>query len=354
MLKLSKNTARRLRRLNKRLPKKKIYLYLAALTAFASIVWWVDVVLYAPNHPSSTNAYYRSLDLSEARQATYSNKPIETIKDLGKRNSVKRHLISFDVPKDGLTEYGLMTLPTTGAPLSSKYPVIILCHGYSDPQAYSTLESYIDDMTFYSQHGFAVIKPDYRGNGFSLTAGTPDGAYYSMSYNTDVMSLIAAIKKTPYLDAGKISIWGHSMGGYVALRAAVLSQDIKNVILLSAPVGTPQDMYSGYTAVSDTENPTAQEIRNIQLALHGTPLSNPGFWNKTSPLTYLAKGDKRHFQIYVGSKDEIVPPKFSADLNKVLSADKIAHDYVVYKGAFHGLGRQRPSVWQRSLPVLKR
>jgi dipeptidyl aminopeptidase/acylaminoacyl peptidase len=333
-----------------RISRLQAFLYICVLTALGAAVWWLLVIFYVPAHPSSAASDYKSLDLAVAKTATYSNGPITVIKDFGVSNNVHKELISFDVPKDGLSEYGLMTLPANQP--DSKYPVIILCHGYASPQAYSTLETYLEDMSFYSRHGFAVIKPDLRGNGFSLADGTPDGAYYSMSYNTDVMSLIAAVKSTSYLDSSNLSLWGHSMGSYVALRAGVLSPDVKNVILLASPVGTPQNMYADYTAISDTNNQIAQEIRNDQLTAHGTPLSNPSFWNKTSPLNYL-KGLKARVQIHVGTNDKIVPPKFSDDLDKALSAQHIPHQYFIYKGGQHGLVRQRTTIWDRSLQLLQ-
>lgn len=334
----------------KRFVVPRTVLYLALFVGVASIGLLILEEYYEPAHPSKSATYYQSLDLSLASQATYTNKPLVEVKDLGISNSVKHELVSFQVPKDGLSEFAMMTLPTQSAP-KHKYPVIVLCHGYNNPQNYSTLNAYLGDMEFYSQHGFVVIKPDYRGQGFSLTAGTPDGAYYSMSYNTDVMSLIAAVKKTSYLNKGDINLWGHSMGGYVALRASVLSTDIKTVILLSAPVGNVQATYSAYTAISDSANSVAQDIREQQLQTHGTPLSNPAFWDKTSPLNFLTH-EKAFVQIHVGTADQIVPPEFSAQLNTALSNANKPHTYYAYPGGSHGLGHQRAQIWSRSLAAL--
>jgi len=146
-------------------------------------------------------SYYKSLDLSLARQTIYSNQPIQQVSGLGLMNKVSVYTVRFEVPKDGLSEYGLMTLPSGTQPQGG-YPVLILCHGYVNPHSYRTTAQYIQDMEFYSQHGFAVLKPDFRGQGLSYSDGTPDGAFYSMSYNTDVMSLIAAVKHTIYLNSG--------------------------------------------------------------------------------------------------------------------------------------------------------
>ena len=327
-------------------PGLERWLYILLSAAVIGLVVWG----WNFQHQPATDKNYNSLDLSKARLATYTNKPLSTVGSLGIVKGVRESIISFGVPKDGLTEYGLMTLPpkTTS---SSKWPVVILLHGYTNPLRYSTTNAYLPDMEFYSQHGFAVIKPDFRGQGFSLAQGTPDGAYYSMSYNTDVLSLIAAVKKTSYLDKGNINLWGQSMGGYIALRAAVLSPDIKNVILLSAPVGNIADMFSSYTASSDSNNPQAAEIKAYQLNLNGTPISNPKFWDKTSPLNYLTD-THAHIQINVGTADKVVPPHFSADLNQTLNRLKKPHDYYVYQGGTHGLLAQRQLIWDRSLRLL--
>ena len=294
---------------------------------------------------------YKNLDLSVADEASYSGSPIQNVKDLGVTHGAEHRIFRFSVAKDALTESGLLTLPTTPPPTKG-YPVIVLCHGYVNPLYYSTEKAYVYDMEFYSRNGFAVFKPDYRGQGVSISNGSPSGAYYSMAYNTDVMSLLADIKQTKNFDKNNLNLWGHSMGAYVALRASVLSQDIKNTILLSGPVGNIQDMFKSYVAISDTNNAAAGAVRAAQLSTHGTPLTNPSYWNKTSPINYL-KNSKTYYQIHVGLKDAVVPPQFSADLDSALTKLSRAHDYYVYPSGDHGLWMLRPQIWSRSLSRLQ-
>jgi dipeptidyl aminopeptidase/acylaminoacyl peptidase len=173
-----------------------------------------------------------------------------------------------------------------------------------------------------------------------------------MSYNTDVMSLIAAVKQTSYLNRNDINIWGQSMGGYIALRAAVLSPDIKTAILLASPVGTPQDMFKLYTPISDTDNITARNIRKNELAHLGTPISNPNFWDKASPINYLGSM-RAYVMIFVGRQDRIVPYKFSTDLNSALTNSHKAHSYTLYTRGTHGLVPERQLIWRTSLKQLQ-
>ena len=302
------------------------------------------------NQLISTNQPYANLDLRIAAQAVYRGNLLKKVSVLGPDHNVQRAIINFSVPADGLTEYGLMTTPSTPPPPAG-YPVIILLHGYIQPAAYSTKKAYLPDMEFYSQHGFAVVKPDLRGQGVSIHQGKPEGAYYSMAYNTDILSLIASIKDTPGLNAKNISLWGHSMGAYLALRAAVLSPDIKNVILLSGPVGNVQDMFSSYMPKSDVANPVAFSINKSVLKKYGTPLTNPKFWDYTSPLNFLIH-THAYIQIYVGAKDRIVPPRFSADLSRALNQLNMPHQYFVYPNGKHGLLAERSQIETHSLQAL--
>lgn len=336
--------------------------YLAAILAtviVASISLIIFIALrehgaqgqFAQGEIYTGETLHQSLDLSVASKASYPSVAISEVQDIGKANGLNRQIISFEVSDDHLTEYGLMMLPSSPEP-SNGYPVIILCHGYINPSQYVTTLGYLNDMQFYTSHGYVVIKPDYRGQGLSAQQGQAEGAYYSMAYNTDILSLVSAIKKTKYLDKNNISIWGHSLGAYVGLRAATISPDIKNLILLSGPVGDLEDMYLKYVAPSDVSNPIALRISQDVFQKYGTPAEGTKFWQEASPTNHLTKL-KAKVQIHVGSEDEIVPPVFSAYLDQKLSANNKPHEYYIYKGAKHGLIPQRQAIWDRSLKLLQ-
>lgn len=294
--------------------------------------------------------FARSLDLSIASKAVYQSSPLNKVRDLGLVSGVHESVVSFSVPLDNLTEYGLMTVPLTKMPVQG-YPVIILAHGYYNPNQYSTLTGFLNDMRFYSQNGFIVVKPDFRGQGLSIKQGQPEGAYYSMAYNTDLMSLIASLKQTSYIDKNNINLWGQSMGAYLALRAAVLSPDIKNLILLSGPVGSIPDMYSLYKPPSDADNPVAYRIKQSAMLKYGSPAANPSFWNAASPINYVSQ-ITAYVQIHVGTSDKVVPPILSKQLDEALSKAGKPHEYFEYQGSRHGLLTERNLIWPRSLQAL--
>ena len=293
-----------------------------------------------------------SLDLRLAKKASYPSGPILVVKELGSSDGVKRQIISFQVKADGLTEYGREYLPDQPKPASG-WPVVILCHGYINPAEYITTDGYLSDMNFYARSGFAVIKPDFRGQGLSEGQGQPEGAYYSMVYNTDLLSLISAVKDTNSLNPKDLNLWGHSMGAYIALRASVVSKDVKNTILLSGPTGSLKQIYLSYVPPSDENNPLALKVRNSVFAKYGTPGENGKFWQNASPASFLGS-TAVNYQIHMGLLDTVVPLQLSYDLDNDLKAINRAHEFYTYSDGRHNLLAQRDIIWARSLALLKK
>ncbi len=343
--------------------KKSLYsgiVVVVCLGLYLSAGWFMITKLYRPQSNTGVslvsaqavqnNNFHRSLDLRIAKKATYPSNSITSVKDLGTHGEIKRFIVSFQVEVDGLKEFGLMSLPSKQPP-SGGYPVVLLLHAYSYPAEYHTETDYLSDMDFYAEKGFAVIKPDFRGQGLSAGAGQPEGSNYSMAYVTDLMSLISAVKKTGYLNPKAINLWGHSMGAGIALKTAILSRDIKSAILIAGPVADFRTMYEDYRAPSDVGNPIAAGIKDKTLIKYGTPEVNPNFWHYTSPINFLSS-TSTYFQIHVGSADQVVPPRFSADLDMALTHLHKKHGYFVYPGGDHALGAFRSQIWRDSLPVL--
>jgi dipeptidyl aminopeptidase/acylaminoacyl peptidase len=198
-------------------------------------------------------------------------------------------------------------------------------------------------MEALTRHGYAVIKPDYRGQGRS--PGVAEGAYYSDAYVIDVLSLVTAIKQTEHLDHAGMGIAGHSMGGYIALKAAVVSPDIKAAVVLAGAVGDAQELYA-WEPVSVRTSAVAEELKERVTALHGTPTDNPQYWANTSPLTFL-RDLHGPVQVHVGSADAQVPAVFSAELQHKLAAAGAVSSYFEYPGGDHSLAAERGLIWPR-------
>jgi dipeptidyl aminopeptidase/acylaminoacyl peptidase len=171
-----------------------------------------------------------------------------------------------------------------------------------------------------------------------------------MSYNTDVLSLVSAIKHTKGLDDRNINLWGHSMGAYIALRAGAVSDDIRNIILLSTPGDSLREMYLTYIPPSDENNPYALASRSEVFSRYGSPEENTRFWYDASPINFVGR-IRAKVQIHVGIDDVVVPPRFSADLDAAFTRHNIKHQYFEYPDG-HGLAQERPLIYERSLKLL--
>ena len=83
----------------------------------------------------------------------------------------------------------------------------------------------------------------------------PRGAYGDTGYTVDVLNAVSALKRYPMVDPERIGMWGHSMGGYLTLRAMVISPDIKVGVIWAGVVGSYEDMLYNWRR-SDGPTPT--------------------------------------------------------------------------------------------------
>jgi dipeptidyl aminopeptidase/acylaminoacyl peptidase len=284
------------------------------------------------------------LSIQAMRQRSYPGSDIIIEQTLEPGSNYSRYITSYK--SDGLKIYALLTVPNGPVPrIPTKsgevgWPVIVFNHGYIPPEIYRTTERYVAYTDAFSRNGYIVFKPDYRGNG--LSEGKPEGAYYSPAYAIDDLNAIASIKKYSGADKNKIGLWGHSMGGNIALRVlAVNRTDIKAAVIWGGVVGSYDDLMNNWQR-KVTYQPPPRELalrnnyRQDLVLQYGTPKSNPGFWNQIDP-TYFVKDINAPLQLHHGLADEEVPVAFSQSLyDKLKSAGKTTEFYT-YPGADHNI-----------------
>lgn len=248
-----------------------------------------------------------------------------------------RYIVSYQ--SDGLKLFGLLTVPT-GVKPAAGWPVILLNHGYIPPSEYSTDQSYAGIVAPLAAAGYIVFKPDYRGHGNS--PGIPYQSYVSPDYVTDSLNALASIKKYKDANPNEIGVWGHSMGGNITLHELVITHDFKAAVIMAGVVGSYSDILDWWkarvaTGVLTTENDLQTDQLLLQMvSLHGTPQTNPGFWNAIDP-TYFISNIGTPVQIQVGSADVVVPPSFSQGLTAQLQKAGKSVTYHLYPGADHNL-----------------
>ena len=122
--------------------------------------------------------------------------------------------------------------------------MLILDHGYIQPSAYDTVNSYKSESDYFANQGFLVLKPDYRGNGNSEYRSSPD----VFCLSDRCLKLIASVANISAANPNQIFFWSHSwVGTPEVLEAAAKNKDLAGKIkgaIFWAPVTDPVKWFS--------------------------------------------------------------------------------------------------------------
>ncbi len=201
-----------------------------------------------------------------------------------------RYYITYD--SDGLNIHGYVNIPRGNGP----FPVVIALHGYIPASDYETLDystRYADSI---ARKGYIVLHPNLRN--FPPSDSPGRSRDYLAGYTIDVMNLLAYVRQEAgqdgifkNADLSRMGVWGHSLGGGVALRLLNLVPEIKAGVL--------------YGAVS-------QRYTNESAGFEVYDLST----------------DTAAFSVHHGELDEVINPQWSRQLCADLEA--AGRDYECY------------------------
>jgi len=271
-----------------------------------------------------------SLTIPDLLHRTYTAGPITVDEDLGDQGGCRLRRVHYQ--SDGLRIYALEALPTASAPASG-YPAVVIAHGFENPASYSTVtSSFRDFVVAYARRGMAALVPDYRGHGQS--DGRPESAYFASGYAVDVLNLLADLKWQPDINPQALGLVGYSLGGGVALKAAVADSDVKALVELAGATGTPaQVAVAGLP--SEQSGLIDHASREKLVASYGPPSDDSPFWAQMAAINYL-DGLTAAVAIYHCSNDTVVPTQFSDTLNARLLAGGHRVEYHRCASGGHG------------------
>lgn len=287
------------------------------------------------------------------RQKSYPGSDIVIEETLQPGANYSRYYASY--LSDGLKIYALLTVPNGKMP-DGGWPAIVFNHGYIPPDVYRTTERYIAYVDSLARHGYVVFRIDYRGN--DRSEGLPTGAYGDPGYTTDVLNALASLERFPLVNSQRIGMWGHSMGGFLTLRAMVISSDIKVGVIWSGVVASYTDMLNNWRrptpagVVTATPGP-GRGWRGGWVQQFGSPEQNPDFWNGVSANSYLAD-ISGPLQLHAAPTDEEVPFKFSQTLYDELVQSGKEVEFYAYPGDNHNLSNQFSTAMARTLAFFDR
>lgn len=337
---------------------------LAVLLVIVGVAWYQYSRSTQPTRPLAANPInddseggpqdpappYLSIDLLKKGEFPGSDLVVEQVLPNG--SNYTRAIVSYK--SEGLKIYALLTVPMGEKPAGG-WPAIVFNHGYIPPAEYRTTERYIAYTDGFSRNGYILLRPDYRGHGNS--EGEAPGGYGSNAYTIDVLNALASLKKYPDVNASKIGMWGHSMGGYITLRSMVVNKDIKAGVIWAGVVASYPDLLNNWRRTGATPRPTVPGSRpgwrQDLVAQYGTPEQNPNFWNSISANSYLSD-ISGPLQLHHGTADHSVPVEFTQTLDQQMKAAGKEVETYIYPGDDHDIPNNFGIAMQRSVEFFDR
>ena len=135
---------------------------------------------------------------------------------------------AIEFQSGGDTLRGFIDLPAG----PGKHPVMMIVHGGAPTDV--TVDTYFDDLRqAFRAAGIATLLWDKAGNGCS--EGQYSSALPLQERATEASAAIAMLKQRGDIDPRRIGVWAHSQGGWVGPMAAIRSDDIALLIVVSGP-----------------------------------------------------------------------------------------------------------------------
>jgi dienelactone hydrolase len=260
------------------------------------------------NTPDPRLPYY----ITRLRRQTYPGGQVRITGDIAEDNDYVAYYIAY--PSGSLTITGYMYVPRGEGP----FPVVILNHGYYDTELYFTGTGTQREADYLARRGYLAIAPDYRNYGGS-SAGD---SLLRVGYVKDVLNLVNSVGTIDKADPSRIGLWGHSMGGGIAIKACVISDRIKAVALF------------GSVGADEVDNYYWDATTRLKMhEVFGLPEQNPGTYAWLSPIKYLNAAPP--MSIHHGEADEAIPIKYSDKLYKKMQEADRPVEYFTYPGQPH-------------------
>ena len=274
------------------------------------------------------------ISIQALRSRSYPGSALSVVRTLPAGVNYSRQVVSYQ--SDGLKIFALLTVPRGASPAGG-WPGIVFNHGYIPPAEYRTTERYVAYQDAFARAGFVTLKSDYRGHGDS--GGTALGGYDDPGYTVDVLNAAASLKRDRRVNAERLGLWGHSMGGQLSLRAMLVDPSLKAASLWAGVV-------AGYDVLATDWNLPPGKRRTLDAL-------NRRYLRALSPNAFLRELRGRPIQLHHGTADEEVPYSFQKALADDLRAAGQPALAYRYAGDNHNLSRNLGTALNRSVAFFR-
>lgn len=278
------------------------------------------------------------VSLPALQQKTFDGREFALGKVLATTDTYTRYFVTYRSGE--LRISGIMNLPHGKGP----FPLLVLNHGYIDPAVYTNGRGLKREQDYLARRGYAVVHPDYRNHAES--DGDPESEErFRLGYTEDVINAVLAVQAAtstlPTVDASRVGMLGHSMGGGVTLNVLVVRPDLVDAAVLFAPVSA--DVRDNFERWTKRRPELAQRL----VERYGSPTTSPQFWHDVSAVNFLDRV-AAPVLVHHGTADESVPLAWSRRLEQRLRAAGADVTLQVYAGEPHEFTDAWPLVMRRT------
>ena len=229
----------------------------------------------------------------------------------------------FTVPSDDGTQLNAFMIKPPDFDPSKRYPVLI--YTYGGPGSQIVRNSWRAGMgrlwhQLMAQKGYIIFGLDNRGTGGRGT-GWMCTVYRNLGeYEVkDNVSGVEYLLTLPYVDSGRIGIWGWSYGGYTTCMCMLREPAYFKVGVAVAPVTQWKNYDTIYTE-----------------RYMGTPEDNPEGYEKSSTMQFADQLEGKLLLVH-GSSDDNVHLANTMQLVEALQNAGKQFDLMIYPGKAHSI-----------------
>lgn len=125
--------------------------------------------------------------------------------------------------------------------LPGELPAVLIFHGFT---GYKESADFVDLAVRLAENGIVAVR--FTASGFGDSEGSLEHDNRFTNHRSDAEVVYKFILKQPYVDAARIGVYGHSLGGKLAVLFAADHPSVAALVAACAPVSFSGTEYGGF------------------------------------------------------------------------------------------------------------
>jgi dipeptidyl aminopeptidase/acylaminoacyl peptidase len=289
-----------------------------------------------PSPSASPRAKPNPISVPALIEKEYDGRDLRLGRRLDAPGPYRRYIVTYR--GDGERISGVMNVPNGRGP----FPVLVLNHGYIDPDVYVAGQGMARENDYLARRGFVTLHIDYRNHAGS--SDDPNVDYeLRLPYAVDTINAVKAVKasKLSFLDGDRVGWMGRSMGGAVTLTALAAQPGLVDAAVVYASTSSlAADNWRQFSRDAEDQG-TNRRIERT----YGLPGDNPDFWLGASARPYFGRVTEP-LLIHHGTEDDTCPIGWSRSTARALKTARKDVTLLTYPGQGH---RMEGAAFARSI-----